>query len=86
MSTTTNNSNELIAVIEDCRARGTDVKAIRKQKYDPNHFYMTRADGKQVGPVKVAGNTEELNRKFGEAISYLNGTKNRPAAKRATAA
>ena len=85
MSTTTNNSNELIAVIDDCRARGTDIKAIRKQKYDPNHFYMTRADGKQVGPVKVAGSTEELNRKFGEAISYLNGTKNHPG-KRAMAA
>jgi hypothetical protein len=83
MSTTT---NELIAVIDDCRAQGTDVKAIRKQKYDPSNFYMTRTDGKQVGPVKVAGGTEELNRKFGEAISYLNGTENRPGAKRATAA
>jgi hypothetical protein len=83
MSTTT---DELIAVIDDCRAKGTDVKAIRKQKYDPNNFYMTRTDGKQVGPVKVAGSTDELNRKFGEAISYLNGTKNRPGAKHATAA
>ena len=82
MSTTT---NELIAVIDDCRAKGTDVKAIRKQKYDPSNFYMTREDGKQVGPVKVAGGTDELNRKFGEAISYLNGTKNRPG-KRAMAA
>ena len=85
MSTTTK-SNELIAVIDDCRAKGTDVKAIRKQKFDPNNFYMTRTDGKQIGPVKVAGTTEELNRKFGEAVSYLNGTKNRPGAKHATAA
>jgi hypothetical protein len=86
MSTTTNTTNELIAVIQDCRAGGTDVKAIRRQKYDPNNFYMTRSDGKQVGPVRATGNTEELNRKFGEAMSYLNGTKNRPAAIRATAA
>jgi hypothetical protein len=84
MSTTTN-ANELIAVIDDCRAKGCDVKAIRKQKYDPCNFYMTRCDGKQVGPVKCTGNTEELNRKFGEAISYLNGTKNHPG-KRAMAA
>jgi hypothetical protein len=78
MSTTTNTTNELIAVINDCRAKGVDVKAIRKQKYDPNNFYMTREDGKQVGPVKVAGATDELNRKFGEAISYLNGMKSSP--------
>ena len=77
MSTTTN-ANELIAVIDDCRAKGCDVKAIRKQKYDPCNFYMTRSDGKQVGPVRCEGNTDELNRKFGEAISYMNAMKNRP--------
>jgi hypothetical protein len=85
MSTTSNTGNELIAVIDECRAKGCGVKAIRKQKYDPCNFYMTRDDGKQVGPVKCEGNTETLNRKFGEAISYLNGTKNRPG-KRAAAA
>ena len=37
---------------------------------------MSQADGKQVGPVKVEGNQDELNRKFGEAQSYLHGTKN----------
>ena len=50
--------------------------AIRRQKHDPNNFYMTQSDGKQVGPVKVEGNMDELNRKFGEAQSYLQGTKN----------
>jgi hypothetical protein len=77
-------NNELIAVIDVSRAGGSNVKAIRKQKYDPNNFYMTLTDGKQVGPVKVEGNTDELNRKFGEAISYLNAMKNAP--KRVTAA
>jgi hypothetical protein len=86
VSTTTNTTNELIAVIDACRAEGCDVKAIRKQKFDACNFYMTQTDGKQIGPVKCAGCTEELNRKFGEAMSYLNGTKNRPAAKRVTAA
>jgi hypothetical protein len=77
-------NNELITVIDASRASGNNVKSIRKQKYDPNNFYMTLVDGKQVGPVKVEGNTDELNRKFGEAISYLNGMKNAP--KRVTAA
>ena len=76
-------NNELIAVIDQSRGSGSNVKAIRKQKYDPNNFYMTLTDGKQVGPVKVEGNTDELNRKFGEAISYLNAMKNAP--KRVTA-
>jgi hypothetical protein len=78
-------NNELIAIIDESRARGTNVKSIRKQKYDPNNFYMTLLDGKQVGPVKCDGNTDELNRKFGEAISYLNAMKNAPP-KRVTAA
>ena len=34
---------------------------------------MTRVDGKQIGPVKCEGNNDELNRKFGEAMSCLNG-------------
>ena len=82
MSTT---KNELIAVIEECRASGMGVKAIRKQKFDPCNFYMTRTDGKQLGPVKCEGSTEQLNAKFGEAISYMNAMKNSPA-KRVTAA
>lgn len=82
---TTNNSNELIAVIDECRAKGLCVKAIRKQKYDPNNFYMTRTDGKQIGPVAVAGNTDELNAKFGAAISYMNAMKHAPK-RRTTAA
>jgi hypothetical protein len=73
-------NNELIAVIDASRAGGTNVKAIRKQKFDPNNFYMTLTDGRQVGPVKCVGKTDELNRKFGEAISYMNAMKN--AAKR----
>jgi hypothetical protein len=68
--------NELIDVIDSARSEGANVKSIRRQKYDPNHFYMTRSDGKQVGPVNVEGDTDELNRKFGEAQSYLVGTKN----------
>jgi hypothetical protein len=68
---TTNTKNELIAVIDECRAGGMGVKDIRKQKFDPNNFYMTRTDGKQLGPIKVAGNADELNAKFGEAISYV---------------
>jgi hypothetical protein len=68
-------TNELIVAIDAARARGTDVKAIRKQKYDPNHFYMTQTDGKQLGPITCVGNNDELNRKFGEAQSYLVGTK-----------
>ena len=73
-------TNELIVAIDSARARGTDIKAIRKQKYDPNNFYMTQTDGKQVGPIKCAGNNDELNRKFGEAQSYLVGTKRAPGA------
>jgi hypothetical protein len=73
-------TNELIVAIDSARGRGTDVKAIRRQKYDPSNFYMTQTDGKQVGPIKCAGDTAELNRKFGEAQSYLVGTKRMPAA------
>ena len=76
MSTT--NKNELITMIDACRAEGFGVKAIRKQKFDPCNFYMTRTDGKQLGPVKCEGNTDELNGKFGEAISYMNAMKNAP--------
>jgi hypothetical protein len=88
MSTTKNSStkNELIAVIDECRAAGLGVKAIRKQKFDPNHFYMTRSDGKQLGPIKVAGNADELNAKFGEAVSYNNAMKNAPKRAATTAA
>jgi hypothetical protein len=70
--------NELIAVIDSTRANGLEVKSIRKQKYDPSNFYMTLSDGKQVGPVKCEGNTEELNRKFGEAQSHLAAFRNHP--------
>lgn len=78
--------NELIEVINSARADGNTVKTIRRQKYDPNNFYMTLSQGnKQVGPVKVEGNTDELNRKFGEAQSFLAAMKNAPA-NRATAA
>ena len=81
-----NNNNELIVAIDSARTNGTTVKSIRKQKHDPNNFYMTLADGKQVGPVNVTGDQNELNRKFGEAQSYLNGLKtntNRPPVKAA---
>lgn len=70
--------NELIEVIDASRAKGLGVKSIRKQKYDPCNFYMTLSDGKQVGPVKCEGNNDELNRKFGEAQSYLAGMKSAP--------
>jgi hypothetical protein len=80
-------SNELIDVINSARASGNDVKVIRRQKYDPNNFYMTLVQGgKQVGPVKVQGDASELNRKFGEAQSYLAGMKSSPAKSRAAAA
>ena len=79
-------NNELIVVIDSARAKGTSVKSIRKQRHDPNNFYMSLSDGKQVGPVKVEGNTDELNRKFGEAQSYLAGMKNAPAKGRTAAA
>jgi hypothetical protein len=36
--------------------------------------------------VKCEGNIDELNRKFGEAQSYLVGMKNAPTKPRATAA
>jgi hypothetical protein len=78
-------NNELIEVINAARSEGTNVKSIRRQKYDPNNFYMTRTDGKQVGPVKCEGDTNELNRKFGEAQSYLSAMKNSPAKARAVA-
>ena len=77
--------NELIEVINAARSEGTNVKSIRRQKYDPNNFYMTRTDGKQVGPVKCEGDINELNRKFGEATSYLSGMKNTPTKQRAVA-
>ena len=78
------NKNELIAMMDACRAEGFGVKAIRKQKFDPSNFYMTRSDGRQLGPVKCEGTTEQLNAKFGEAISYMNAMKNAP--RRATTA
>lgn len=68
--------NELIAQIESAKSRGTGIKSIRRQKYDPNHFYMTQTDGKQVGPVKVEGDIQELDRKFNEAQSCLAASKN----------
>jgi hypothetical protein len=64
-------SNELIAVIDSYRTSDTGVKSIRKQKYAPSDFYMTLSSGRQVGPVKCAGEIEELNRKFEEAQAYL---------------
>jgi|tagenome__1003787_1003787.scaffolds.fasta_scaffold17117781_1 hypothetical protein len=67
--------NELIVAIDAARARGVGVKSIRNQKYDPSNFYMTCTDGKQVGPIKCEGDKNELNRKFGEAQSYVAGTK-----------
>ena len=33
------NTNELIVAIESARARGNNVKSIRKQKHDPGSFY-----------------------------------------------
>ena len=79
--------NELIDVINSARANGSDVKSIRRQKYDPNNFYMTLVQGgRQVGPVKVEGDINELNRKFGEAQSYVAGMKNSPANSRTNAA
>ena len=77
--------NELIEIINAARTEGTNVKSIRRQKYAPNDFYMTRVDGKQVGPVKVEGSIDELNRKFGEAQSYLAAMKQSPAKARAVA-
>jgi hypothetical protein len=79
------NKYELIEVIDSARAAGTSVKSIRRQKYAPNDFYMTRTDVKQVGPVKVEGNIDELNGKFGEAQSYLTAMKSAPSKSRAVA-
>jgi hypothetical protein len=81
-----NTTNELIVAIDSARARGSNVKSIRKQKHDPSNFYMTCTDGKQVGPIKCAGDQNELNRKFGEAQSYLKGTTNTPTPVRTNAA
>ena len=67
--------NELIDVIDSARKSGNPVKCIKRQKHDPNNFYFTLTDGKQVGPVNVAGDQNQLNRKFGEAQSFLHGTK-----------
>jgi hypothetical protein len=68
--------NELIAQIDSARNNGSDVKSIRRQKYDPNNFYMTLTEGgKQVGPVKVEGSIDQLNQKFAEAQSYLVSSK-----------
>ena len=80
--------NELIVAIDAARARGVGVKSIRNQKYDPGNFYMTCTDGKQVGPIKCEGDKNELNRKFGEAQSYVAGTKalKSPAVRTTTAA
>ena len=79
--------NELIDVIDSARASGNSVKVIKRQKHDPNNFYFTLVEGgRQVGPVKVEGDINELNRKFGEAQSYLVGMKNHPAHRQATAA
>ena len=75
MSTTT---NELIAVIDECRGKGMAVKAVRKQKFDPSNFYMTRSDGRQLGPIHCAGDAEELNRKLAEAVEYLDAMKRVP--------
>lgn len=76
--------NELIDVINSARKDGNTVKSIRPQKYAPNQVYMTLVQGnKQVGPVKVEGSGDELNRKFAEAQSYLATIKNNT---RATAA
>jgi hypothetical protein len=78
--------NELVALIDSARTRSIGVKSIRRQKYDPNNSYMSLTDGKQVGPIKVEGNIDQLDRKFAEAQSYLNDMKMSPPAQRATAA
>ncbi len=79
MSTT----NELIAVIDSHLKSDTSVKSIRRQKYAPSDFYMTLSTGKQVGPVKCAGEIEELNRKFEEAQAYLGELKGQPTFRKA---
>jgi hypothetical protein len=77
--------NELIDVINSARTNGAPVKSIRRQKYDPNNFYMTLSDGKQIGPVKAEGAIEELDRKFNEAQSQLDAQKNKQTAPRKAA-
>lgn len=80
-----NTNNELIAAIDSNRSSGNPVKAIRKQKYDPNNFYMSLSDGKQIGPVCVAGSVEDANRKFAEAQAFLANTKHNPSQSRKAA-
>jgi len=77
-------TNELITAINTAKSSGSPVKSIRKQKHDPNNFYFTLADGKQFGPVAVTGDQNELNRKFGEAQSFLHGTKGNTPSNRQT--
>lgn len=77
--------NELIDVVDSNRSGGNPVKMIRKQKYDPNHFYMTCSDGRQIGPVTVEGTIEETNLKFAEAQAYLASTKHHPTQPRRAA-
>jgi hypothetical protein len=64
-------NNELIKSIDEACSRGTNVKAIRKQKHDPSNFYMTLEGGKQVGPIKCEGTQDVLNQKFTEAQAHL---------------
>jgi len=79
--------NELIDVINSARASGNDVKSIRPQKHAPNSVYMTLVHGgRQVGPVNVEGDANELNRKVAEAESYLAALKSKPANNRTAAA
>ena len=66
-----NTTNELIAAIVTAAGKGSQVKAIRKQKYAPSQFYMSLTTGQQLGPVNVQGDEAELTRKFDEAQSYL---------------
>lgn len=70
-----NTNNELITVIESARTRGSSVKSIRKQKYAPSQFYISLADGKQLGPVNCEGNQEVLDRKYDEAQTFLESFK-----------
>ncbi|HEX3356252.1 MAG TPA: hypothetical protein VHS31_04645 [Tepidisphaeraceae bacterium] len=76
-------SNELIAVIDSNRNSDASVKAIRKQKYAPSDFYLTLTSGRQVGPVKCAGDQSELDRKFVEAEAYLAGLKGQAGLRKA---
>jgi hypothetical protein len=56
-----NTTNELIAIINDVRSKGSDVKTIRKQKFAPADFYMSLTNGKQVGPIKCQGTPRNSN-------------------------